>query len=61
MNAFFPNPIEHAASLIESCGTLEAARAAADVNCDFAYNDKDFRYWSLVRQALTAEAACLAN
>ena len=61
MNAYFPNPVEHAVSLIESCGTLEAARAAAEVNCDFACNDKEFRYWSVVRQALTVEAACLAN
>jgi hypothetical protein len=61
VNTFFPNPVEHAAVLLEACGSIQAARDAAATNCDFAPTSKEYRYWSNVWQALKTEAPCLAN
>jgi hypothetical protein len=53
MTRLAPNPVEHAMVLIEVCGGLEPARAAADLNCTFATTTKDFMYWIRVSCALT--------
>lgn len=60
MSAFpFPNPTEHAVVLVEVCGTVMAAREAAQINWEFATTSEDFLYWIAVDAAL--EGACLAN
>jgi hypothetical protein len=58
----FPNPIEHAAVVLEAFGgnIAEAAALARD-NQDFAQTPKDYRYWLSVEAALTPEVVCLAN
>jgi hypothetical protein len=55
----FPNPIEHAVVMVEVCGTVRAAREAAQVNWEFATSPTEFLYWIAVDTAL--EGACLAN
>jgi hypothetical protein len=52
-NTHFPNPVEHAAALIEVCGSLDAAREVAAFNWEFAQTAKDFLYWIHVENALT--------
>ena len=56
---FFPNPVEHAAVMVEVCGTVRAAREAAQVKWEFANTAADFMYWLAVDVAL--EGACLVN
>jgi hypothetical protein len=53
MNTHFPNPVEHAVTLIEVCGSLEAAREVAAFNWEFAQTSEDFLYWIRIESALT--------
>jgi hypothetical protein len=52
MNLPFPNPTEHAVSLIETCKSAGAANEVAGINADFATTAKDYRYWSMVKKAV---------
>ena len=61
MNTYFPDPIEHAVVLLEACKTIEAAREAACINAEHAATDREFRYWSTVRQALTEKPCAATN
>ena len=52
MNVTFPNPVEHAVTLIEVCGSVEAAREVAAFNWEFAQTSQDFLYWMSVERVL---------
>jgi hypothetical protein len=59
VNVEFPSPVEHALSLIETCGGLQMASYIAETNCEYATTDADSEYWFRVLVALTpAEDAC---
>jgi hypothetical protein len=55
-----PCAAEHAIVMVEVCGTIRAAREAADLNWEFASTPKDFMYWRQVASFLEG-GACLEN
>lgn len=60
MQAWSPNPAEHAVVMVEVYGNLETAHRMADINWEFAHTVEEFMYWVRVASFLEG-GACLPN